>query len=274
MNGDASKLKVLITGANGLIGNLVYARLVAQPEAYDAYAMVRRLQPSARAEGIPFHDLPPERQRLADLQDFEAVQRAVEGMEVVVHLAADPDGRAGWESVLHNNIEGAHHIFEASRLAGVRRVIYGSTNQVVFGYRFDGSFRPRTAASPDEASAEKVPPIDHTQPTRPLNFYSCSKVFGEALAHMYAYSHGLSCICLRIGWVVGDDRLPTPWARGLWCSQRDIVQLIERCIRAPDSLRFDIFFGHSDNRLNLVDIQHARDVLGYAPEDRAEDQLA
>ncbi len=114
----------------------------------------------------------------------------------------------------------------------------------------------------------------HTQPARPTTYYACSKVFGEALAHMYATVHGLSCICLRIGWVTSDDKLPRPRARILWCSHRDIVQLVERCIQAPDSLRFDVFFGQSANRYNLVDIQHARDVLGYAPQDNAEDWLA
>lgn len=118
------------------------------------------------------------------------------------------------------------------------------------------------------------PPITHTQPTRPLNFYACSKVFGEALAHMYAQAHGMSCICLRIGWVTSDDQLAHPGARMLWCSQRDIVQLVERCINAPQSLRFDVFFGQSDNLYNLVDIQHARDVLGYTPQDRAEEHMA
>jgi uronate dehydrogenase len=90
---------------------------------------------------------------------------------------------------------------------------------------------------------------------------------------MYAYKHGLSCLCLRIGWVVPNDRVPYPQAQRLWCSQRDIVQLIERCINAPEELRFDIFFGQSDNRYNLVDIQHAWDKLGYRPQDRAEDRL-
>ena len=57
-------------------------------------------------------------------------------------------------------------------------------------------------------------------------------------------------------------------------SQRDIVQLVERCLNAPDSLRFDVYFGQSNNRYNLVDIEHAREVVGYAPQDRAEDRLA
>ena len=50
-----------------------------------------------------------------------------------------------------------------------------------------------------------------------------------------------------------------------------VYGMVERCINAPPSLRFDVFFGQSDNRYNLVDIQHAREVLGYAPQDRAED---
>ena len=93
---------------------------------------------------------------------------------------------------------------------------------------------------------------------------------------MYASTHGMSCICLRIGWVTADDQVPGshPRARTIWCSQRDIVQLVERCINAPDTLRFDVFFGQSANRYNLVDIQHARDIVGYEPQDNSEDHLS
>ncbi len=216
---------------------------------------------------------PPRSCDLADLTDFDALQRAVAGMDVVVHMAADPDGSQGWESVLNNNIVGAHNMFEAARLAGVRRIVYASTNQVVFGYRAEEPYAALFAGRFDDPVLENYRTIDHTMPTRPLNDYACSKVFGEALAHRYAQTHGMSCICLRIGWVTSDDQLPNPGARILWCSQRDIVQLVERCVNAPDDLRFDIFFGHSDNRYNLVDIQHARDVLGYTPQDHAEDRL-
>jgi nucleoside-diphosphate-sugar epimerase len=273
MKPEASRLNILVTGAYGLIGNLVYAWLAAQPAAYAVYGLTRDTEPSVRARSINFYAIPDDHVRLANISDFDAVQRAVQGMEVVVHLAADPDGQTGWESVLANNIIGAHNLFEACRLAGVKRVIYASTNQVVFGYHADERYQPLFAPQFDVEVAEAPRPIDHTLPTRPLNDYACSKVYGEALAHMYAYKHGLSCLCLRIGWVVPDDRVPYPQAQRLWCSQRDIVQLIERCINAPEALRFDIFFGQSDNRYNLVDIQHAWDKLGYRPQDRAEDRL-
>jgi NAD+ dependent glucose-6-phosphate dehydrogenase len=66
--------------------------------------------------------IPPAKLRISDLTDFEAVQRAAQGMDVVVHMAADPSGAEGWESILNNNIVGSYHLFEACRLAGVRRV--------------------------------------------------------------------------------------------------------------------------------------------------------
>jgi nucleoside-diphosphate-sugar epimerase len=195
-------------------------------------------------------------------------------MDVVVHLAADAEG-SSWDSVLSSNIIGAHNVFEAARLAGVKRVIYASSNQVVFGYWKDEVYQVLRSRPAEQIVPQEWPRIQPTQHTRPLNNYACSKVFGEAQAHMYAYTHGMSCICLRTGWVVAEDKPPPPTERSrhIWCSQRDCVQLIECCINAPDSLRFDIFFGHSDNTLNFVDIQHAKDTVRYAPQDRAEDYL-
>ena len=271
MQKPSNKLNVLITGANGLIGNIVYAHLAAQPDRYHVYGSARREQPSNRAEKMNYTRIPTSQMRLADLTDFAAIQRAVDGMDVVVHMAADASGGSGWESIRDNNIDGTYHVFEASRLAGVKRVIFASTNQVVFGYMRDEPYQTLYAQDLKNANPEMLPAINHTQLTRPLNHYACSKVFGEALAHMYAYTHGLSCICLRIGWVTSNDELPHPRARVLWCSQRDIIQLVEKCILAPDDLRFDIFFGQSDNDFNFVDIQHARDVLGYTPQDNAEE---
>jgi NAD+ dependent glucose-6-phosphate dehydrogenase len=269
-------LKVLVTGANGLIGNLLYAHLLAQPERFDPYAMVRSLDPGKRSTLLEsYQPLAPERARLADLTDFDSVQRAVEGMDVVVHLAADPDGRSGWDSVLQNNVTGTYHIYEASRLAGVKRVVFASTNQTVFGYRdvepYKALMEGRYADVPPDYQ-----PVTHLMPARPLNYYASSKVYGEALGHMYAYAHDLSVLCIRIGWVTPDNRVsdhPRMSGRVLWCSHRDIIQIHELCITAPLSLRYDLFFGQSDNRYNLVDIQHAREVLGYAPQDSAEDLL-
>ncbi|NQU96832.1 MAG: NAD(P)-dependent oxidoreductase, partial [Chloroflexi bacterium] len=48
---------------------------------------------------------------------------------------------------------------------------------------------------------------------------------------------------------------------------RDAAQIVERCVEAPDDVRFDVFYGVSDNRARFRDIEHAREVIGYVPED-------
>jgi nucleoside-diphosphate-sugar epimerase len=266
-----NRIKVLVTGAYGLIGNAVFAHLASQPGRYEPFGMVRRMQPSQRTQGFSVHPIPPEKLRIADLIDLQEVHKAVEGIDVVVHLAADPDGRSGWESVRDNNLSGTYHLFEACRIAGVRRVIFASTNQVIFGYKDQEPYKALFEERYEDVKPADIQPIDHTMPVRPLNLYASSKVWGESLAHQYAMNTRMSCLVLRIGWVVAEDRPPQKrWGRFLWCSQRDIVQLIERSILAPDDLRFDIFFGHSDNLYRLVDLDHARAVIGYQPQDRAE----
>jgi NAD+ dependent glucose-6-phosphate dehydrogenase len=263
--------KVLITGAYGLVGNVVYGHLAQDPEAYDVYGTARRRHPSDRIIEDQVHEIPEDRFFLVDLVDWEGMQRAVQGMDVVVHMAADPSGMSGWDSVLDSNLIGAYHVFEACRLAGVKRVIFASSVQVNFGQRI--KMPPRTELD-RHVPFDPSSPVTRQQVTRPANLYAASKVWGEALAYVYANRHEMSCICVRIGWVTAEDRPPMDkfaWASRVWCSQRDIAQLVERCICAPPSLRFDVFYGISDNHVRFADIEHAREVVGYAPRDRAED---
>jgi nucleoside-diphosphate-sugar epimerase len=258
--------QVLITGAYGLIGNIVYRHLSGQPERYDVYALSRRRRTSARIPESQAAEIPDARLRLADLSDLEAIQRAVEGIDVVVHMAADADARHGWETMLPSNVIGAYNLLEACRQAGVKRVVAASTIQVVFGYVAEEPYRTlfygSRAGVPDD-----FPLITHTSPPRPLNLYAASKIWGEALAHTYAATHHMSVLNLRIGWVVSEDRLPQIEAISVWSSQRDIAQLAQRCIDAPESVRFDIFYGVSRSPYRWVDIEHAREVVGYVPQD-------
>jgi NAD+ dependent glucose-6-phosphate dehydrogenase len=267
-----SAKKVLITGVYGLIAGAIYEHLCAQPELYEAYGLARRRQPSARVAPDKRIDIPEERFVQSDLSNLEEVTTAVQGMDVVVHMAAEPDPWAEWATILASNIVGAYHVFEACRLAGVKRVVYASSVMVSWGYRDVEPYKAITEMRYDDITAP-VPIVTHEWPTRPCDLYASSKVFGEALAHTYAHRHGLSCLCLRIGSVVAEDRPISPDLLAVWCSQQDIVQLVERCIQAPDILRHGVFYGVSDNRWRWVDIEHARQVLGYKPQDRSEDRF-
>ena len=98
-----TRRRVLVTGATGQIGYMTFRRLLDQPDEYDAYGLDRTRDASARVPGSWALDIPDDRFRVCDISDYNQVREAVEGMDVVAHLAADP-GSGDWESLLSSNI--------------------------------------------------------------------------------------------------------------------------------------------------------------------------
>ena len=203
----------------------------------------------------------------ADLNDFEAIRPAFDGIDTVVHLAAylgeDPAGH------LATNITGTYHVFAAARAAGVRRIVYASSGAAITGYEADEPYRAMVEARWDDVPADP-PAVTSDHPVRPNGLYAATKVFGEALARHYADSHGLSMICLRIGRVRHGDKPRDPREAAVYLSHRDAVQAVERCIDAPDDLRFAILFAVSANRGRYRDLEHARRTIGFVPQDGAD----
>jgi nucleoside-diphosphate-sugar epimerase len=266
-----SPKKVMITGISGIVGSSAYLQMRQSPEKYELYGLGRRRVLSDRVKDTRDIDLPADKHMVADIADFDAMCKVVAGMDVVVHLAADPAG-GEWESVLRNNIVGGYNVFEACRQAGVKRIVAASTIQVSTGHRGQAPYNAVSQGRLESLPAD-VAPIGADVPAEPRNLYASSKVFNESLCRTYAYSHGMSCLAIRIGWVVGEDNVPNASAEDIWCSQRDIGGLIEACVDAPEDLRFDIFYGMSNNRFLWVDMDNARQKLGFVPQDRAEDHL-
>ena len=56
-----------------------------------------------------------------------------------------------------------------------------------------------------------------------------------------------------------------------WCSPRDLTQLLVKCLRSD--LNFGLFFGISNNTQRRWDLENARQLLGYEPQDNAADYL-
>ena len=243
--------KVMVTGVYGLIPGAIYNRLVEAPDAYDVYALARRRHPSDRSPKGRVMNIADEKFFLSNLSDLNEVEKALDGIEVVVHMAADPRPEATWEQILSSNIMGSYNVFEASRRVGVKRILYASSVMFSWGYQADEPYKAIKEGRYDEVP-DDFPIITHESPPRPTDPYSASKVWGEGTARYYSDIHGLSCICLRIGWVNAEDRPFTPDLRAVWCSQRDIVQLVEKSINAPDNVRFDILYGISNNKWSSV----------------------
>ena len=77
----------------------------------------------------------------------------------------------------------------------------------------------------------------------------------------------MSVLCILLGRVTQEDRPNDARHAAVYLSHRDAVQIVERCVEAPDDVKFDIFYGVSDNRARFRDISHAREVIGYVPQD-------
>ena len=113
------KRRVLITGAGGTIGTSLAEQHAG---TYDLRLHYRRI-PEGLPAGIDAV--------AADITNLEATIPIAEGIDTIWHLAGDPNVPATWESVYANNILGMRNVLEAARLAGVRRVVFASTNHVM-----------------------------------------------------------------------------------------------------------------------------------------------
>lgn len=231
---------VLLTGAAGKIGSFFHN---AYAETYE-FLLTDIVEPE---------DPKDARSVKADLSDFDAIRPLFEGIDTVVHLGADPNMEAPWESLLPNNVVATYNVFEAAHQAGCRRVIYASSVNAVLGYPRDQQ-------------------VHTSQPVYPVNLYGATKCWGEALARYYSAAHSLSGLCLRFGAVQYRD---SEWIK--WGHQYlDIIQtlddnarLIAAAIEAGDELLFGKFHGISDNAFKRLDMTDTRTILNYTPQDDA-----
>ncbi len=265
--------KILITGVFGLIGKLIYNGLRQQPEHYDVYGLDRSDKASARSKHI-FLDIPKNKFYKKNISEWDKLRRVMENKEIVIHLAAESDLNASWNTIYPDNLVGNYHIFEAAKQCGVKRIIFASSMAVLLGYAQEEPYKS-IIESNFENLAETISCLDSEAPPRPLGLYAASKLWGESIARIYAEAHNMSCLCLRIG-AVNENNCPDAkgfWASS-WCSQEDMVQLVERCIEADENLKFAIYYGVSNNRCRWVDIDLANRQIGYVPRDRMESESA
>lgn len=246
--------RIAITGAAGLIGRTLVADLTGD---YD----VRRIDRTQR-KGVF--------RRREDTRRVELTAKAFEGVQTVIDLAANPSLDTTWEEAVRGNIAATVGAFEAARLAGVRRVVYASSNHVVGLYERDEPYASICAGRYEGLEPGSIPMVTSSHPLRPDSPYGVSKVAGEAVARLYAEEHGLSAICLRIGTVNAQDRPTSVRTFSTLLTHADLVRLVRACIDAPPDLRFAVVYGVSANTWRFWDLEEARRLVGYEPRDDAE----
>ncbi len=203
-----------------------------------------------------------------DLSDATATEGKFKGLDAVIHLAADPSPTGSWESMLQNNISATYNVLEESRRAGVKKVVFASTNHTQHGYTMGGS--------PDEIDLNKKFMLRIDDPPNPTSLYGVSKLTGEQLGRFFSREHGLQFVALRIGATGrGDD--PTSavgspsedYVRAMFISKRDITEAFALALEADED--FLIAYAVSNNDRSIFDMRSTHESLGFYPVDNAED---
>jgi UDP-glucose 4-epimerase len=163
-------MRIAITGASGRLGAYVLPALEGHEQrALDLTAPT--------GQQVDF--------RMANLRDLAALESALQGIEVVVHLGGiDRSVAIDDAATMQVNVNGTWNLFEASRRVGVRRVIHCSSNSVT---------------GLDQTNPTMPPcylPIDEAHPLCPADAYALSKLCGEQIAASFA-RRGLEVIVLR-----------------------------------------------------------------------------
>jgi nucleoside-diphosphate-sugar epimerase len=149
-------------------------------------------------------------------------------------------------------------------------VVVASSNHVTGIHERDEPYASVLAGRYDGLEPDAIPRIRADSPPRPDSFYAVGKCGAEAAGRYYAEEHGLSVICLRIGTVNRENRPRNAREFATLLTHRDLAQLVRRCLEAPLDLRFAVFYGVSQNKWRIWDIDDAAAAIGYQPLDDAE----
>jgi len=167
-------MKILVTGASGRVGTYAIREL----EQAHSLRLFSRRHP--REGDLKFETSHPH--VAADLLDRDAVRRAVEGMDAIAHIGANP-----WFSpdTFQLNTVSTYYLLEACREFGVKRFVMAGSDWGV-------------AKSDTRAVAPDYVPVDEAHPRRPCDHYGLSKVVNEVTCEMFGREYGISCAVMRI----------------------------------------------------------------------------
>jgi nucleoside-diphosphate-sugar epimerase len=257
-------MNVLPTGAAGHLG-------------YYACRTLTEAGHTVRATDKEFRADLPVRVEIADLLDRPACYRLMEGVEAVVHLGNHSTFRGrDAQRVFNENMAMNMNIFQAAAEAGVKKIIFASSVQVISGNHEE--HKPR--------AADGLPylPLDGDVPPDPGNPYALSKQLGEIMLAYFTRQAGIVCVAIRLPWLVDDDHLGriksnprrNPGARGegfTFLHFQDAATLVDAVLRAP-LIGFRIYFPASrDNRLCRSPAEVIREHFADTPLRRPLEQI-
>ena len=265
-------MRVAVTGAAGLIGGVVYDRLVAEghevigiDRPHEDWMEAGRNTDDASAPSRVTHHFD-----LAEATDSEW-QMMLADCEVVVHLAADANPSNSDESMLRNNILVTTNFMRNAKICGVRRVVLSSSGLTQVGLEVE--------LLPGGSLEGQLIGVSHGTST--TSTYGESKVFVERLGQYYSQGHEMECIVVRIGTVIPNES--EHWERGgrLQATaflQVDVANFFGTAVEADfSSWDSQSCEGHhnisgylltaaqSDSPARFIDLEPGISALGWSP---------
>jgi uronate dehydrogenase len=239
--------RIVVTGAAGQLGRVLRARL---PEALAeqgggwnrvkwCWSDLIEPAPLSGAEASAGHSL-----ALCNLADSQSVHALLENAGAVIHLGG-LSTEADWTALVAANVTGLANLYTAAAAHGVDRVLFASSHHAVGMY-------------------ERGMTLNESAPPKPDSRYGVTKVFGEAVASLYAAKHGVRSWCMRIGSCTPFPR--NPRMLSTWLSHDDWIRLVVAGLCADYT--FEIVYGVSANDAGWWDNRRALEN-GYAPQDNA-----
>lgn len=176
-------MKALVTGANGFLGIHVVSALLAR--GHGVRALIR---PAASADALLARGVSDVVR--ADLRSSRDLDRAFDGIDVLVHLAAAVTG--GEDAQFASTVVGTERLLEAMARTACRRLVLASSFSV-----YDWSEIPRVL---DEDSPVEAPPDLYER-----DGYSIAKSWQERVTRRFAGANGWDLTVLRPGFIWGRD---------------------------------------------------------------------
>jgi uronate dehydrogenase len=229
--------KVALSGAGGQVGGVLRPRLLERGVKLRSGGGLSPLTPLSDAEEVTH----------GDLREPEVVDRLLQGVDVLIHLAGTSVERPLPE-IIENNLRALHAVYEGARRHGVKRIVFASSNHAFGMYSVNDKL-----------------PID--APFRPDGFYGLSKAWGEDMTRMYWDKHGIEGISVRIGSTL---ERPTEFRHlSTWFGYEDLTQFMMCCIEARE-VGYLAVWGVSNNTRSYWDNSVA-ERIGYRPVQNSED---
>ncbi len=179
-------MKYLVTGGAGFIGSNIAIEILKRGDSVriiDNFATGRKVNIEPILDRVELVD--------GDIRDFWTVSEAVEGIDYVLHQAALPSVPRSVKNPLTSNavnINGTLNILEASRQAGVKRVVFACSSSIY-------------------GESEVLPKVE-TMPPSPLSPYAITKLAGEEYCKAYYRLFGLETVSLRYFNIFGPRQDP------------------------------------------------------------------